>query len=405
MLHVGIDIAKNNHEAVIVDDQGNRISKRILFSNTKEGFEKLLMHFKKHSVTTENTIVAMEATGHYWLALYSALVDQEYDVKVINPIQTSVFRKLYLRKAKTDAIDAFIIAQVIRFGEYSASAFMDEKTLALRQLSRYRVMLVDSRSSWKVKVIALLDQVFPEYASLFSRVFAKSSVAVLLAYPSAQDIANANIRSLTSIIEKSSKGRLGREKAIKLKESVKTSFGVCYAKDMYTFQIRQMLNQIQFLDAQIEELEVKIELLVEQSDTYITTITGVSKITAAVLLGEIGDITRFKKANQLVAFAGLDVSVHRSGEFVGTRNKLSKRGSPYLRKALWMTAFHDAFSDPVLSRYYKQLRERGKRHSIAISAVARKLCNIIFAVLRDNKPYYIPNITTLVDDDIPIKLV
>lgn len=178
----------------------------------------------------------------------------------------------------------------------------------------------------------MLDQVFPEYASLFSRLFCKSSMAVLLKFPTAQDIANVNINKLTTILEKSNNGKSGKSKALKLQETAKNSFGIHYAKEMYAFQIRQMIEQIEFMNAQVAQVEKELETLIRERNTYLETITGVSEISAAALLGEIGDITRFERANQLVAFAGLDVSVNQSGEFNGTRNRLSKRGLSLLTK-------------------------------------------------------------------------
>lgn len=389
MYYVGIDIAKSNHEATIVNEKGEILGKSISFPNSKKGLEKLLFLFKDYGIRQENVIIAMEATGHYWLALYSALVAESFNLKVINPIQSSAFRKLYIRKLKTDSKDSFIIAQLIRFGEYSESALIDEATVSLKQLSRYRIFLINNRSDWKRKVITLLDQVFPEYEKIFFNTFCYSSLAVLLEYPTALDIANAHLRKLTTIIRNSSKGRLGRDKALELKTAAKNSFGVQHAKDGFAFQMRQMVQYIIFSNEQIQEVENEIESLVTNSESYLTSITGISKIGAATLLGEIGDISRFEKANQLVAFTGLDVSVNQSGQFTGNQNKLTKRGSPYLRRALWHGAVHAAFHDPYLSIYYQKLRNRGKHHSVAISAVARKLCNIIFAIMRDNKPYYV----------------
>lgn len=127
-------------------------------------------------------------------------------------------------------------------------------------------------------------------------------------------------------------------------------------------------------------------MLLEENQV-ITTIPGIGNILGAIIISEIGNISRFDSASKLVAFAGLDVSVKQSGEFIGTQNKISKRGSPYLRRAIWTAASRAAFCDPVLSDYYQSLRTRGKHHLTAVGAVARKLCNIIFAVLRDNKPY------------------
>ena len=113
----------------------------------------------------------MEATGHYWLSLYAFLTENGLNVKVINPIQSEAFRKMYIRQTKNDSKDSFIIAQVMRFDKYSETKLAQENFIAMRQLPRYRLALVGSCSDCKRRVIALLNQVFPEYSSIFFRCF------------------------------------------------------------------------------------------------------------------------------------------------------------------------------------------------------------------------------------------
>ena len=329
----------------------------------------------------------MEATGHYWLSVYTYLLELGFDLKVINPIQSEAFRKMYIRQTKNDSIDSKVIAQVMRFGQYSVSSFSDEKHMALRQLCRYRLYLVDECSDWKRKVIALLDQVFPEYAALFSDTFGVSSKEVLLAYPTPEDMLAVGCGELAELLQRASRGRFKLDKANQLMDAAKNSFGVKFAKDAFAFQIRQMISQIVFIENQLCELEAEISKLLSETNQAITSIIGIGETLGAIIVSEIGDISRFDAAPKLVAFAGLDVKVNQSGQFSGTRNKISKRGSPYLRRAIWTAANRAAFADPALSEYYKSLRARGKHHMTAIGAVARKLTNIIFAVLRDNKPY------------------
>jgi len=391
MFYVGIDIAKQNHEASIIDAEGKLLSASLTFSNAEQGCQKLIAMLERFRAVKENTVIGMEATGHYWLNIYSYLLELGYNLKVINPIQSEAFRKMYIRKTKNDSKDSFVIAQIMRFGQFSTTALSDENIIALRQLSRYRINLVDSCSDWKRKVIALLDQVFPEYSSCFSDTFGVTSKEILIKYPTPEDMMSVSTRKLTSLIEKSSRGRFRSEKANEIKDCAKNSFGVKFAKDAFAFQIKQMIAQIVFIEEQLVQLEKEISKLLKQTNQVITTIIGIGDTLGAIIVSEIGDISRFDSAPKLVAFAGLDVTVNQSGQFLGTQNKISKRGSPYLRRAIWTAAMRAAFNDPVLSVYYQSLRKRGKHHLTAIGAVARKLCNIIFAVLRDNKPY-VPNI-------------
>ena len=162
LFYCGIDIAKNNHEASIIDARGKLLTESISFSNSQKGCEKLFKIFEKLEIIPENVVIGMEATGHYWLSVYSFLIENKFNTKVINPIQSEAFRKMYIRQTKNDSKDSFIIAQIMRFGQYSETKLSEENIVALRQLSRYRLTLVDSCSDCKHRVIALLDQVFPE---------------------------------------------------------------------------------------------------------------------------------------------------------------------------------------------------------------------------------------------------
>ena len=389
MYYCGIDIAKYKHEATIIDADGTALLDSITFSNSKEGCERLPALFERLNISRTDLLIGMEATGHYWLSVHGYLLEQNFEVKVINPIQSEAFRKMYIRQTKNDSKDSFIIAQIMRFGQFSTTTLSEEVIVAMRQLSRYRLALVDSCGDCKRRIIALLDQIFPEYNSLFSDTFGITSKEVLSQYPTPEDMLTVSTRKLTNLLEKSSRGRLGREKAEQLKAAATGSFGVCFAKEAFAFQIRQLIEQLDFLESQISELEEHISELLKQTGSHITTIPGIGETLGAIILSEIGDIHRFDAPNKLVAFAGLDVKVSQSGEFTGTRQKISKRGSPYLRRAIWLAASRAAFCDPILSAYYQGLRLRGKHHLTAVGAVSRKLCNIIFVILTENRPYEI----------------
>lgn len=387
MFYCGIDIAKYKHEASVIDTNGKSLLDSISFANDKQGCEKIIAVFQKFEISPADVIIGMEATGHYWLSVYAFFLDLGYNVKVINPIQSEAFRKMYIRQTKNDSKDSYIIAQIMRFGEYSATSLSEENIIALRQLSRYRLALVDACGDCKRRVIALLDQVFPEYNKLFSDTFGSSSTELLLNCPTPEDMLTISTRKLTNILNKASRGKLGKEKAEEIKAAAKDTFGVAFAKDAFSFQIKQLIRQIVFTEKQLSELEEQIAELLHQTNQYITTITGIGDVLGAIIVSEIGDINRFERPNQLVAFAGLDVTVKQSGEFSGSKNKISKRGSPYLRRAIWLAANRAAFCDPILSEYYQSLKARGKHHLTAVGAVARKLCNIIFVILKDNRPY------------------
>ncbi|MCW6700959.1 IS110 family transposase [Anaerococcus sp. NML200537] len=391
MYYVGIDIAKNNHQSSIIDTNGEMVCESLSLSNTIKGFEKLIKYLESYEVTPENCIIGMEATGHYWLSIYSYLLELGYQCVVINPIQSEAFRRMEIRRSKTDIIDSKCIAEVMRFGKYSSSNISDEATYGLRNLSRYRYSLVDECSDWKRRLISILDQVFPEYSKLFSDVYGVSSKNILSKYPLPEDMLKVSATELGKLLSKCSNGYFGKDKAEEIQQAALSSVGIKFSQKTFSFEIKQIIEKINFLENQISEIEKEMSSMLQEQCPIITSITGIGDTLGAVIYSEIGDIKRFERPNQLVAYSGIDSTVNQSGEYKGNQNKMSKRGSPYLRRAIWLAANVAAFKDPALSLYYQKLRQRGKAHGTAIGAVARKLTNIIFAVLRDNKAY-IPNI-------------
>ncbi len=388
MYYIGIDIAKKAHEVCFLDENGDVLDgNSFKIPNTLSGVDKLQSMLEKYGLTPQNSLVAMEATGHYWLVLYSWLLEQEFEIKVINPLVTDALRKMRVRKVKNDRIDAEIVAKVLMFGMYQETSVANDDTLALRQLCRYRLWQVQTCSDLKRKIIALLDQVFPEYEHLFSDVFGMTSKELLKQYTTPEEIASVHTRKLSNLLIQFSKGRFGKEKALEIKAVAGRSLGIRIAVDSFAFQIRQMLEQLEFVETQIATIDAKIGTYMAKLDSPVTTIPGVGPVYGAIILSELGDIHRFPGAKQIVSYAGIDATVHESGEFEGNQSRMSKRGSPYLRRAIWGAAFVASWSDPELKAYYQKLRQRGKPHRVAVGAVARKLCYILFAVLSENRPF------------------
>jgi transposase len=384
---VGIDISKRNHEACIIDASGQIQGKTLRFPNTQAGGQKLIQWMRCVDPDLSSTQIAMEATGHYWLALHSFLRKHGLQPRVINPIQSDAFRNMYIRQTKNDAKDAFIIAEVLRFGRYTTTELASEEIVALRQLSRFRFSLVDTIADLKRQVINILDMLFPEYERLFSDLFGKTSSELLMEYTTPEEVLAVDTEELAAFIAKHSRNRLGLDKAVELKSAAESSFGIDMALDAYRLQLRLLLQQIRFTEEQLESLNAEIAKRLEAIDSNLVTIPGIGPVLAAAILGEIGDISRFPTGVKLVAYAGIDPTVRESGEFTGTRNRMSKRGSPYLRRAIWLAASIAKTHNPILRDFYEQKRAEGKHPLAATGAVARKLTYIIHAVLRDRKPY------------------
>ena len=391
MFYLGIDIAKNTHVASLIDEKGKNIFKGFSFSNSTDGGNSLLEIIKKH-VDFSDVTVGMEATGHFWLSIYSFLYDYDFhSIHVINPIQTDGWRKgTEIRKRKNDIIDSVLIADLIRYGDFVETSLSDEDLFSLRNICRMRNYLVQSTGDLKRKIICILDQVFPEYQSIFSNTFGTTSKQLLLDFSSPADFEELPVDVLTETLETLSRKKIGQPTAEKLINAAKNSFGVTFSKESFTFQLKLLIEQVKFIEGQIDDCETKIKELMKKINSPITTIPGIGTVLGAVILSEFGDINRFDKPSQLVAYAGIDATISQSGKYEGTHNVMSKRGSPYLRKALFQAALVASNSDPVLKAYYQKKRAEGKHHKTCIGAVARKLCNIIYAVLKNDRPYQIP---------------
>ena len=387
MIIIGIDIGKNKHEATLIDEKGNIIGKSIKFENSTAGFNKLISSINNYNISNDKFVFSMEATGHYWLALFSKLVESDYNVQVINPIQTDACRKFYIRETKNDSKDSFLIAQVTRFNGYSKTTLPDEVMISLKELTRFRTFLVDDISDYKRKATVVLDKIFPEYTQIFSDTFGKTSKEILTKYHLPKDILDEDLESLAKVLSTSSKGRLGYSKAEQLQNLAKESFGIKFATEALVMEIKSILSTIEHLQNQVSKLDEKIAVLLRSLGTTIETIPGIGPVLGAIIVSEIGDINRFSHASKLVAYAGIDPTVKQSGEFNATKNRMSKRGTPYLRRALWTASIVAAFNDPNLHEYYLKKKNEGKHHGTIIGAIARKLIYRIFIVLKDNIPY------------------
>ena len=386
MYIVGIDIGKNHHEASIVSPEGKQIGRSLRFATTHKGADSL-MSFIFKNIGNSPCVFGMEATGHYWYPIYSFLKAKGYTIYVINPIQSDSLRKMYIRQTKNDSIDSFLIAEVIRFGQFGTTSMADENILAMRQLCRYRDSVISSRTEIKLRIGTIMEQIFPEYEKQFSSLWVSTSMGILEKYLTPENIENAPIDELFEIIKDKSHNKLTMKKAISIREAAADTFGIKIAQDAFSFQLKQLIDRMNFLDKQIEALDCQILEYYEKFDCYLHTIPGIGIIGVATILAEIGDISRFKNSSSLIAFAGIDPTVRQSGEFNSTHNHMSKRGSPYLRHAIFLAATTCSFHNSPLNAYYKKKRDQGKHHLTATGAVARKLTTVIYAVLRDSKPY------------------
>lgn len=394
MFYGGIDVAKYRHEICIQDETGNTVL-QMHMDNSKKGLDKLLKALDKPDIVANGIEFCLEATGHYWLALYCHLVELDYPVHVINPIQSDAMRNLYVRKTTTDTKDAVLLADLLRMGHTSKSELASETALKLQTLSRTRFDFVRQVGGLKNQVLGILDRIFPEYANCFSSVFIQTSRQLLKQYPEPEELAAVDLTELAGFLNQHSRGRLGRERAEQIQALAKGTFGIRLALDAFTLQLKLLVEQIEFIEEQINIIEEAIDQVMEElrpkdATDYchvLETVPGIGPVLAAAIIGEVGDIHRFPNARALVAYAGLDATVRSSGQFEGTRNRMSKRGSPVLRHSLWLAAVSARRFNPELKKYYDLKRSQGKHSNVATGAVARRLAHLIYTLWKENRPF------------------
>lgn len=380
MIYVGIDIAKLNHFASIISSDGEVLIEPFKFSNDSGGFRLLLS--KLDQFESDSLVIGLESTAHYGNNLVEFLVSRHFHVCVINPIQTSAMRKNNIRKTKTDRIDTLLIAKTLMVQPHRFYDKQDIDLMHLKNLGRFRQVLMKQRTSAKIKLTSFLDQAFPELQYFFNGIHHKSVYSLLKEAPSPEKIASMHMTHLAHLLETTFHGHFKKDKAQALRILAQKSVGS--SDSSISIQITQTIEQVELLDSQIHDVEAQITTIVKSSGSVILTIPGISCIEAGMILGEIGDIHRFSSPSKLLAFAGLDPSVYQSGNFNASHTRMSKRGSCVLRYALIYAAHNIVRNNDVFRSFYDAKRSQGKNHYNALGHCAGKLVRVIFKMLTDN---------------------
>ena len=381
MIYVGIDIAKRTHYASVMNSDGEILAEPFPFTNDLAGFQKLLSCIG--SFPKEQLLIGMESTAHYAENLTCFLFSRDFQVCIINPIQTASLRKSNIRKTKTDSVDTFLIIKALSLHDYRRFSKRDYDSLQLKNLCRFRQKLMKARTKVKIQLVSYVDLIFPELQYLFkSGIHTKSCYALLKTESNPDRIAKMHLTRLSNLLKKTSKGHYTKNHAIALKELASQSVGI--KDDTLSLQILQSIEQIEMYTQQISKVEASICEIMDCLDSVIKTIPGIGNLNGAMIIGEIGDISRFEKPCQLLAYAGLDPSVYQSGKFTAARTRMSKRGSKLLRYALINAAWQLTLNNETFKAYYDLKISQGRRHYNALGHVAHKLVRVIHKMMTDN---------------------
>ena len=387
MIYVGIDVAKDKHDCFISNSDGEVLFKAFTIANNLNGFNELYQKIESVMEDVTNVKVGLEATGHYSYNLLGYLIDKNLTVYVINPLHTNLYRKsLSLRQTKTDKVDACTIASMlmsdVNLKSYSDISYHNQE---LKSLTRYRFDKVKERAKLKSSVSRLVCILFPELENLIPTLHIASVYTLLFEFPGAKQVANAHLTRLTNLLAKASKGRYGKETAIRFKEAALTSIGSNMpAKSL---ELKHTIKLIQELTSEIDEIEHEIKLIMDEINSPILSIPGINYRMGSMILAEIGDFNRFDSPDKILAYSGFSPSTYQSGQLDGAYSHMEKRGSRYLRYALYNAAKYVCHWDSTFAEYLAKKRAEGKHYNVALSHAVKKLVRVIYHLEKTNQQY------------------
>ena len=388
MIYVGIDVSKDKHDCYIANSEGKALMDVFTIQNNRDGFNQLFHSLKSVAPDLSKVRVGLEATGHYSYNILGFLLDKGLATFVLNPLHTNLFRKsLSLRMTKTDRVDARTIVAMLMSGmalsPYSSTSYHNEE---LKSLSRYRFDKVKERAKLKTSIVRLVTILFPELESLVPTLHAASVYALLAEFPGAGQIAAAHLTRLSNLLATASKGRYGRDKAVELRDAARRSIGS--SMPAKSLELQHTIRLIREFDAEIAEVEAAIRKIMDEIAPPILSIPGISYRTGAMILAEIGDFSRFDSPDKILAYAGFSPSTYQSGKLNNAYAHMEKRGSRYLRYALYNATKYVCLWNPSFAAYLAKKRAEGKHYNVAISHAVKKLVRLIFALQRSGQSYH-----------------
>ena len=388
MIFVGVDVGKRSHAVCFMDAAGQQVARPLRVPHTGAGLRQV--QARLHGLPGPMQVI-MEASGAHWMGLARRMRAEGLAVQVVNPLQTAGLRKVGIRKTKSDQKDALVVADLARIGRARPSYVPEDGLLELREVERFRWHLADQVGDAKRRVLGVLDKVFPEFAEQVGDPFGATGRALLERCASAVEFAAVDLGDLEAWIHTASRHQLGRQRAESLKAAAQDSLGLDCLGTAARLELQALLAQLTLLEQQIDTADAELEGRVAALASHVLSVPGARGLLAATLLAELGDVQRFDRVEQVVAFAGLDASVFESGDFHGTRQHISKRGSPHLRRALYLAAFNAIKTDSELAAYFQRKQAEGKPFRVALVATSRKLLARVYVELRDARPYRLPS--------------
>ena len=391
MIYVGMDVASNKHDVCIMNENGEVYGKKFQIKNTKDEYKKLLNKISNAKKLFKDSIVriGIESTGVYSSTILNYFSNIEnIEVIFINPVLTSMFQlSESVHYAKTDSIDAegicnYLIDKKNKLFTYTPISYQIQKIKSLyRELVKLNKLITQTTN----RLNGLIHIVFPEFLKVFSKIKGKLTLNLLSEYPTPEAYKGKHFNTLYEFARKYSKGHISKENIEKLLEYSKNSIGIYCSSDALI--IKQMAQLLLLLNNQKDEIIKELVKLTKEECPNLLTIPGIGALSAAGIIGEIGNISNFRNADSMLSFAGLDPIVYESGKFKAKSTPITKHGSSYLRNALILASRAIVRNDKTFKDYFTKKLNEGKSYNCSIGHVSKKLVRVIFSLLKNNKTF------------------
>jgi transposase len=388
-LVVALDIGKSVHHGYLRAPNGTE-TKPFCFYNFKKSFEKLwttVDGFKRQQ-NLSDIVIGFESTGPYAEPLFHYLRHKPVKLVQINPMHSKRLKELTGNSPnKTDKKDPRVIADVICLGHALTVVVPEGPAAQLRRLTQARERAIDRRTAMVNQLQHLVFVIFPEFSSIM-KLSTKTAMYLIKHHTTPESIFAMGLEALAAVVKKVSRGKLGHERAKKLFEAARDSIGIYEGKESILLEIDHLVSKIKNEDRFIDHLKQQMANYLGQIPYggSLLSIKGIGEVTAAGLIGEVGDFRKFRTISEMMKLAGLDLYEVSSGRHKGQR-RISKRGRSLMRKLLFFAAINAVKSNGIMHESYQQMLDRGMPKIKALTAISRKLLRIIFALIRDNTVY------------------
>lgn len=389
-LIVALDVAQEKHVVSIRCPDGRREKPFVVF-NRREEYDQMWERISqtKEAYGMEEVVVGYESTGSYAEPVVHYLMKKEVELVQVNPMHTKRVKEIRGNSPnKTDEKDPEVIADIIELGNYLTVVIPEGTSAELRRLTQARERAVERRTMLVNQVHSLVSVVFPEFLWVMKDIKTKTACCLLKHYPRPQDIVGLGCEGLEVTLKKISRGRIGKGRAEVLYKAAVNTVGVREGQGSIAFEIKQLVEGIEETGRLIDEIEEKMREYLKEIpySRCMLSIQGVGEVTVAGLIGEVGDFTKYKTIAEITKLAGLDLFEVSSGKHKGERH-ISKRGRPLMRKLLFYAAINVVRKGRIMHERYERYLQRGMPRMKALTAIARKLLGVLFALVRNQSEY------------------